>query len=290
MTHPRVKLGSDIERQSACPARDSGRPDSIDKRARRRRAWTNARRAWRSTRRASGALSGWRAITPERSSAGEAPRRRSGEGVLARAMAFVDDRASYGRRPGSRTRQRPRGIEAKRWRPAVEGARAETVARRREAANKKPGSLKGFRASSDVGETGFEPATPWTRTKCSTRLSHSPNPGLVALRAACRNSGASYLLALLAYVNTLAFPAMPSLSREPRGKLAPGGRRSHRSERLQPEDELSMARSAAFGSRYRPGKVPGRPVGPFSIAKLASLRLGLDPLLYGQVWASGRPS
>ncbi len=26
-----------------------------------------------------------------------------------------------------------------------------------------------------VGETGFEPATPWSRTKCSTRLSHSPN-------------------------------------------------------------------------------------------------------------------
>ncbi len=27
-----------------------------------------------------------------------------------------------------------------------------------------------------VGETGFEPATPWSRTKCSTRLSHSPLP------------------------------------------------------------------------------------------------------------------
>ncbi len=25
-----------------------------------------------------------------------------------------------------------------------------------------------------IGETGFEPATPWSRTKCSTRLSHSP--------------------------------------------------------------------------------------------------------------------
>src|SRR6266702_1619835 len=25
-----------------------------------------------------------------------------------------------------------------------------------------------------VGERGFEPATPWSRTKCSTRLSHSP--------------------------------------------------------------------------------------------------------------------
>src|SRR5215468_1021093 len=29
-------------------------------------------------------------------------------------------------------------------------------------------------AIESVGETGFEPATPWSRTKCSTRLSHSP--------------------------------------------------------------------------------------------------------------------
>src|SRR5205823_2777648 len=28
-----------------------------------------------------------------------------------------------------------------------------------------------------VGETGFEPATPWSRTRCSTRLSHSPTEG-----------------------------------------------------------------------------------------------------------------
>jgi hypothetical protein len=25
-----------------------------------------------------------------------------------------------------------------------------------------------------VGERGFEPPTPWSRTRCSTRLSHSP--------------------------------------------------------------------------------------------------------------------
>ena len=25
-----------------------------------------------------------------------------------------------------------------------------------------------------VGETGFEPATPWTQTKCATKLRHSP--------------------------------------------------------------------------------------------------------------------
>ncbi len=28
-----------------------------------------------------------------------------------------------------------------------------------------------------VGETGFEPATPWTQTKCATKLRHSPTRG-----------------------------------------------------------------------------------------------------------------
>ncbi len=28
-----------------------------------------------------------------------------------------------------------------------------------------------------VGERGFEPPTPWSRTRCSTRLSHSPTVG-----------------------------------------------------------------------------------------------------------------
>src|SRR6266478_7961331 len=28
-----------------------------------------------------------------------------------------------------------------------------------------------------VGERGFEPPTPWSRTRCSTRLSHSPTEG-----------------------------------------------------------------------------------------------------------------
>jgi hypothetical protein len=31
-----------------------------------------------------------------------------------------------------------------------------------------------------VGERGFEPPTPWSRTRCSTRLSHSPT-GVSAL-------------------------------------------------------------------------------------------------------------
>ena len=28
-----------------------------------------------------------------------------------------------------------------------------------------------------VGKTGFEPATPWSQTKCSTKLSHFPRYG-----------------------------------------------------------------------------------------------------------------
>src|SRR5437763_7989539 len=28
-----------------------------------------------------------------------------------------------------------------------------------------------------VGERGFQPPTPWSRTRCSTRLSHSPTKG-----------------------------------------------------------------------------------------------------------------
>ena len=28
-----------------------------------------------------------------------------------------------------------------------------------------------------VGKTGFEPATPWSQTKCSTKLSHFPDYG-----------------------------------------------------------------------------------------------------------------
>ena len=27
-----------------------------------------------------------------------------------------------------------------------------------------------------VGETGFEPATPWSQTRCATSLRHSPTP------------------------------------------------------------------------------------------------------------------
>ncbi len=39
---------------------------------------------------------------------------------------------------------------------------------------KGPAILAESRGRKRVGETGFEPATPWSRTKCSTRLSHSP--------------------------------------------------------------------------------------------------------------------
>src|SRR4030065_31576 len=38
-----------------------------------------------------------------------------------------------------------------------------------------------------VGMTGFEPATPWSRTRCSTRLSHIPTEiGMVPTALTCR--------------------------------------------------------------------------------------------------------
>ena len=43
-----------------------------------------------------------------------------------------------------------------------------------------------------VGETGFEPATPWSRTRCSTRLSHSPTKAI-----ACAQRKTDRLLAAL---------------------------------------------------------------------------------------------
>ena len=45
---------------------------------------------------------------------------------------------------------------------------------RERAADPKSCNPRDRRHFSKVGETGFEPATPWSRTKCSTRLSHSP--------------------------------------------------------------------------------------------------------------------
>ncbi len=37
-----------------------------------------------------------------------------------------------------------------------------------------------------VGERGFEPPTPWSRTRCSTRLSHSPTAWVQGARARAR--------------------------------------------------------------------------------------------------------
>ncbi len=50
-----------------------------------------------------------------------------------------------------------------------------------------------------VGERGFEPPTPWSRTRCSTRLSHSPT-----MRGRLRKCGtpAQELLDILADYNT----------------------------------------------------------------------------------------
>jgi hypothetical protein len=39
-----------------------------------------------------------------------------------------------------------------------------------------------------VGERGFEPPTPWSRTRCSTRLSHSPTRTARRIPAHCTKS------------------------------------------------------------------------------------------------------
>src|SRR5512143_805615 len=41
-----------------------------------------------------------------------------------------------------------------------------------------------------VGMTGFEPATPWSRTRCSTRLSHIPTETAMLART---SSGRQYI-------------------------------------------------------------------------------------------------
>jgi hypothetical protein len=53
---------------------------------------------------------------------------------------------------------------------AVEGA-TESLADKRPRFTRLQYSFNRFL----VGERGFEPPTPWSRTRCSTRLSHSPN-------------------------------------------------------------------------------------------------------------------
>src|SRR5271169_1121542 len=48
---------------------------------------------------------------------------------------------------------------------------------RKKRINRKPQKLRKQlkeREKRLVGERGFEPPTPWSRTRCSTRLSHSP--------------------------------------------------------------------------------------------------------------------
>ena len=38
-----------------------------------------------------------------------------------------------------------------------------------------------------VGETGFEPATLWSQTRCATRLRHSPTPAFLGADTASVN-------------------------------------------------------------------------------------------------------
>src|SRR5262245_27933566 len=46
-----------------------------------------------------------------------------------------------------------------------------------------------------VGERGFEPPTPWSRTRCSTRLSHSPTCDCALGVTRCRKLQNSKIIA-----------------------------------------------------------------------------------------------
>src|ERR1700757_4149459 len=54
-----------------------------------------------------------------------------------------------------------------------------------------------------VGERGFEPPTPWSRTRCSTRLSHSPTTNEFALARELRR-GKNVSLCACAYAPIIA--------------------------------------------------------------------------------------
>lgn len=70
-----------------------------------------------------------------------------------------------------------RTTAAKRWLEAL-GQRTATAWAASKNGGPEPPDFSGCPGPHmPVGETGFEPATPWSRTKCSTRLSHSPMCG-----------------------------------------------------------------------------------------------------------------
>ena len=98
---------------------------------------------------------------------GAPPRRHQGDGG-----ALPPPR--HERYPEGARRAPPlRGPPSSRRRGArhIPGTVARSRQRRRPRRRRFPVGCRGLQV---VGETGFEPATPWSRTKCSTRLSHSP--------------------------------------------------------------------------------------------------------------------
>jgi hypothetical protein len=59
-----------------------------------------------------------------------------------------------------------------------------------------------------VGERGFEPPTPWSRTRCSTRLSHSPTDSSIFYYSLRRTAFAFDLLKIVLLGLTGIFPGM----------------------------------------------------------------------------------
>src|SRR5678815_4646435 len=68
-------------------------------------------------------------------------------------------------------------------------ARPHTLPPQRRSVRAAAASRKGM-----VGARGFEPPTPWSRTRCSTRLSHAPteDPALIDASSRGRSDTAGY--------------------------------------------------------------------------------------------------
>ena len=103
-----------------------------------------------------------------------------------------------------------------------------------------------------VGARGFEPPTPWSRTRCSTRLSHSPTPYFHLQtqdlsRAASRSTG------------------LKKLSGPP---AAPCGAASNARRLLQPlgirDSSLILSQLRNFRWSRRPPQNPSRPATSFT--------------------------
>src|ERR1700722_12788030 len=104
-----------------------------------------------------------------------------------------------------------------------------------------------------VGERGFEPPTPWSRTRCSTRLSHSPTMEAAGRRKSTR--GAYFLVGRKIIAPQVALrisvPCLALISRytEPTSE---NGHRNRSRHRVPPVDSTKYDRPSRQSFVYPP--------------------------------------